>query len=799
MERDGDILYEIVSKVGPDGKEVRECIICEYAGKPKTILYLPARVKGIEATAIARNFWSKLPKLEFLSFTTTVRNICLKGGHEVYYQPSRDRIRTLKEYYVPDANPVFHTDDGVLFLNGPSSPRTDCALYCYPPGKAEVEGYYSSPKGCTSLMNNCFAEIRELQVVRSDALKVGKGVFRACRDLEAVVLPSAKEIGNAAFRGCGSLERVMVPAAEYIGLGAFEGCEKLKIIQIGSRNLELRPDMFNGCRTLSMIEFTGSADGRYCNHNDMVFSVWEDGVRPVYCYKTTRKSTITIPSYVDRFSTSIFNGCRNVREVFYSGNTECVEDCNLKIKFTRQDVPDKTYDVPLENGRFLLYVPGPSISNFTFGDDKMLGRWALRDCQHIEKLNIVRSSLGYGDLIRFMKLVRKVDNVTGMNLLGIKKKDDAIYSSSDLFICMLAGSTQNHIVCKGFYPDCNDPPENISTLVVTHSIMKTLSWKILDKLPKLRWLIVRTDLYESCRIPLSERYHTIILNEYCEPDYKGEYIKGYRVPRRHYEYEITHNLVYADYTSDRIRQELDSESVRKKLSDEFRENKAIWDIIGKYIDGTLVRKHIPMSKRIEQSRMKTSQEPETSATQNVPRHASVKVTVPARKIIIVTQKFRCIREGHTLEDVTIKVRMLAGSSLSVIDVPAGYCRECGSYYVYSSVFDDLIGSRMRPGVEILQNRFKMPDGGFYGSIYETTGTLQSESLLKRCGYTVGITAGLSDRARITLLRQIIDMELMTKQEVMSYLNYFISFNGRKSGNEVAKMDWEHDLMEISRS
>lgn len=97
--------------------------------------------------------------------------------------------------------------------------------------------------------------------------------------------------------------------------------------------------------------------------------------------------------------------------------------------------------------------------------------------------------------------------------------------------------------------------------------------------------------------------------------------------------------------------------------------------------------------------------------------------------------------------------MFAGISLYVIDLPSGYCRECGSYYVYSSVFDDLIGSRMCPGVEILQNRFKMPDGRFYGSIYETTGTLQSESLLKRCGYTVGITAGLSDRSRITLLRQ----------------------------------------------
>ena len=84
-------------------------------------------------------------------------------------------------------------------------------------------------------------------------------------------------------------------------------------------------------------------------------------------------------------------------------------------------------------------------------------------------------------------------------------------------------------------------------------------------------------------------------------------------------------------------------------------------------------------------------------------------------------------------------------------------------------------------------------------MYGTSVTMQSESLLKRCGYTVGITAGLNDRTRISMLRQIIILKLMTRQEIMSYLNYFISFNGQKAGNEYAKMQWEKDLQTISGS
>lgn len=182
--------------------------------------------------------------------------------------------------------------------------------------------------------------------------------------------------------------------------------------------------------------------------------------------------------------------------------------------------------------------------------------------------------------------------------------------------------------------------------------------------------------------------------------------------------------------------------------------------------------------------------------EHVPETKGKKVVVPKYNIIIVSQKFICIREGHKLEDVIIQVRLLHHGNISIVPVAGGYCSSCRRYYIYSEIFDNFLRG-LRPGTVILQNRFKAPNG-MYGEVYDVTAGLRSQSLLNRCGYSVSYNNGLSDGSRIELLRQIINSKLMTKQEVMSYLNYFINFNGKKSGNEYAKMMWEKDLMALSK-
>lgn len=180
----------------------------------------------------------------------------------------------------------------------------------------------------------------------------------------------------------------------------------------------------------------------------------------------------------------------------------------------------------------------------------------------------------------------------------------------------------------------------------------------------------------------------------------------------------------------------------------------------------------------------------------LPATKGKKVVVQKHNIIIVSQKFRCIREGHELEDVIIQVRLLHHGNISVVPVAGGYCSSCNRYYIYSEVFDNFLRG-LKPGTVILQNRFKAPDG-MYGEVYDVTTGLRTQSLLNKCGYSVSYNNGMSDDSRKELLHQIINSKLMTKQEIMSYLNYFINFNGKKLGNEYAKMMWEKDLLFLSK-
>ena len=73
--------------------------------------------------------------------------------------------------------------------------------------------------------------------------------------------------------------------------------------------------------------------------------------------------------------------------------------------------------------------------------------------------------------------------------------------------------------------------------------------------------------------------------------------------------------------------------------------------------------------------------------------------------------------------------------------------------------------------------------------------MATESILKLCGYTVGYNSPLTASDRHSILQGIIDKGLLGRQEIMSYLNHFIEFNGRTPSKDMSKAvaDWEEDL------
>ena len=70
------------------------------------------------------------------------------------------------------------------------------------------------------------------------------------------------------------------------------------------------------------------------------------------------------------------------------------------------------------------------------------------------------------------------------------------------------------------------------------------------------------------------------------------------------------------------------------------------------------------------------------------------------------------------------------------------------------------------------------------------GTLNSVSPLRKWGYTVSQAAGYSDIQRQGILEDIIDYHIMTKDEILSYLNFFMKLN--HNGSDMALAKWKED-------
>ena len=114
-----------------------------------------------------------------------------------------------------------------------------------------------------------------------------------------------------------------------------------------------------------------------------------------------------------------------------------------------------------------------------------------------------------------------------------------------------------------------------------------------------------------------------------------------------------------------------------------------------------------------------------------------------------------------------------------------YCKDCKQFFIS---YSEYLHYRAMYGVLIA--KIVMISNGEYSSDIDY---LAAESPLKLCGYSVSQAEGLTTQARQDLLRELIELDIIKKTEVIRYLSWFIQMNGQKFGNEIARSKWESDL------
>ena len=154
--------------------------------------------------------------------------------------------------------------------------------------------------------------------------------------------------------------------------------------------------------------------------------------------------------------------------------------------------------------------------------------------------------------------------------------------------------------------------------------------------------------------------------------------------------------------------------------------------------------------------------------------------------------FRCRCSGHQLENIDAVITLIGkNGNLKTKKVSAGYCQVCNIYFILESTYQDLKGQG------ILACRVCEEEAYLNGAHCVKGMKLASESIIRQYGYNVSKEEGLSAARRRKILSLLIDNDILTKNEIINYLEFFISQHKKTKKFEKAVEKWETDKKFIS--
>lgn len=163
--------------------------------------------------------------------------------------------------------------------------------------------------------------------------------------------------------------------------------------------------------------------------------------------------------------------------------------------------------------------------------------------------------------------------------------------------------------------------------------------------------------------------------------------------------------------------------------------------------------------------------------------------------------FRCRNKGHVLKDVRATFKTITKKGIiATIEIPAGYCPQCNMYFILESTYHRI----KQCGIPICRmiDEKKYITNGIYNSANYSN--FAQESVLMQFGYTVSQVEDLQMIQRRALLATIVDYNVLTKNEVVSYLDYFIKYRKNQKNPDgslkygLAIDKWKNDREFISK-
>ena len=202
-----------------------------------------------------------------------------------------------------------------------------------------------------------------------------------------------------------------------------------------------------------------------------------------------------------------------------------------------------------------------------------------------------------------------------------------------------------------------------------------------------------------------------------------------------------------------------------------------------------------LKKKIEQERIKAvkiekkrkkKEEKRTQRSLTKQKEITSVSQIGVYDFVIRRTVFKCMHDSHKIENIEATINIIDNKNEErVIRVSAGYCPVCKVYFVMESTYDTLKKKGI-PICRIIDERNYKKNCSVNGMI------LAQESILKQYGYSVGQDEGLSSARRQKILAVLIDKKIMSKSEIISYLDFFISQRTSQAKYKIAISKWEKD-------
>ena len=223
-------------------------------------------IRGLKSVTLP----DSLTSMGFQQFygDSQLQSITLPAGLKELGYGSFGWCTGLKSIEVSPENPYFEMKDNMLIEKA-----TQKLVYFMD----TVKGSLEIPDGIRELGANAFENNKGLTevIIPNSVTKITNSAFNGCQNIAKITLPEGlKEIEYYTFERCAKLESLVIPdGVYYIGGYAFEDCKNLKELVIPASVTQIMDNAFYGCKKLVCTVTEGSYAQKYCEKNEIKYTV----------------------------------------------------------------------------------------------------------------------------------------------------------------------------------------------------------------------------------------------------------------------------------------------------------------------------------------------------------------------------------------------------------------------------------------------------------------------------------------------------------------------------------------------